>query len=257
MPKETKSVAKRGEADLPIALDQLEGMSGQGFEDSDKDAYAIPFLRLLQGLSPQVNEDDPDVYIQGAKPGMFFNTITGALFGKSINVIPVHYMRDFVEWKPNRGGFVKSHGPDPSILDRITEIDEKNNSILDNGNIIQDSRNHYILIEGHLDKGPIIFGLSSSGIKHSRKWMTFMNALKLPGSDKTAPMFAGVWNLASVLNKNDDGTWYQIGDKTKTAVEFQRWVTQEELEAAVAARKLITSGAAKADYAGQDDDLPF
>lgn len=242
-----KDLAKREEAQLPVAVEDLEVMSGQGFEDTDKDAYAIPFLRVLQSNSPQVNEDEPS-YIKGVKPGMIFNTVTGELFGKSVKIIPVHYMRDFVEWQPNRGGFVKTHGNDPVILERIAEIDDKNNSILDNGNIIQDARNHYVLIADRLELGPVILSLTSTGIRHSKKWMTLMNALRIPNSSKVAPMFAGIWEISTIMNENDEGKWYQIGNKSTTCIEFKEWVNKEQLDAAIACRNLVMSGDTKADY---------
>lgn len=247
MATKSKAVTKKEEAALPIPMEELEALSGQGFEEADKDSYAIPFLRILQPTSPQVDEEGP-AYVDGAKPGLFFNTVTGEIYGKEIQVIPIHYARDFVEWKPNREGYVKSHGNDPRILDRVVQIDDKNNSILDNGNIIQDTRNHFVLLADNLGLGPIIMSMNSTGIRHSKKWMSLMNALRIPGSDKGAPMFAGVWGINTVRNSNDDGTWHQIGDRNMTAVEFKNWVDKNQLEAAQEFRALVTSGEAHADY---------
>lgn len=261
----TKSVVKKEEAALPMTVEEMEHLSGFGFEDADKDAYAIPFLRILQQNSPQCNEDE-ESYIEGAKAGMFFNTVTGELYGKELIIIPVHYGRDFIEWLPNRGGFVTSHGNNPIILDRVVEVDDKNNSLLDNGNVIQDTRNHYVLIEDHIEDGPIIMSLSSTGIKHSRKWMTLMQSLKIPGTGKTAPMFAGRWKINTVLNENDEGKWYQIGNKATTSVTFEGWVDKDQLNLAVSSRELILSGEAKADWdstvdnpdsAEKEEPIPF
>ena len=254
-PAEKKDIATTGGAALPVAVEELEAMSGYGFEDADRDAYAIPFIRLLQTNSPQCNPDEA-AYIDGARAGMFFNTVTGQLYGKEINVIPVHYGRDFVEWQPNRGGFVAAHGPDPSILDRVVEIDDKNNSILQNGNIIQDTRNHFVLLADAPEAGPIIVSLNSTGIRHSKKWMSLLGNLILPNSTKKAPMFAGVWKISSIQNENDEGKWYQIGNKSATCVEFIGWVSKPQLEAAKAARELIISGTAKADWESNVDNAP-
>lgn len=247
MATKSNAVAKKEEAALPISVEELEAFSGMGFEGADKDSYAIPFLRILQPTSPQIDEEGP-AYVQGAKAGMLLNTVTNELFGKEVSIIPVHYARDFVEWKPNRDGFVKSHGNDPSILNRIQQIDDNNNSILDNGNIIQDTRNHYVLLAERPELGPIILSLTSTGIRHSKKWMSLMTALRIPNSTKAAPMFAGVWKVSTIRNSNDDGTWYQLGDKNTTGIEFEGWVNKEQLDAAMAARELITSGEASADY---------
>ncbi len=251
--KETKELIEKQQAGLPISADELEAMSGQGFEDTDKDSFAIPFLRILQSNSPQVEEAE-GAYIKGAKAGMFFNTITTELMGKEMTIIPVHFSRDFVEWLPERKGFVIAHGNNPEILDRIVEVDDKNNSILDNGNIIQDVRNHFVLLADRIEMGPIIFSLAKSGIKHSKKWMALMNNLLIPGKKKPAPMFGAVWRAWTLLNKNDDGSWFQVGDKNMTAIEFDGWVNKEQLKAATAARDLLSSGRGEADYASTVDE---
>lgn len=254
----SKSVVKKEE--MPVALmNEMDNAQGAGFETADMSAYAVPFLRILQTNSPQINEDE-DCYIKGAKGGMFFNTIANEVYGKEVKVIPLTYQRDFVEWKPNRGGFVRTHGSNPKILDRIVEVDDKNNNILDNGNVLQDSRNHYVLLADNLSAGPIILSMVSTGVKHSRKWMTAMRMLKTPNG-KEAPMFSSVYTLKTTMNENDEGKWYQIGDKNVTLIDRENWVNQEQWEAAKAAAELINSGKTEADYAStvdnSDEKEPF
>ena len=48
------------------------GMVGQ--ED-----LALPFLKLLGQLSPEVNKRDGK-YVEGAEPGMIYNSVTGEIF---------------------------------------------------------------------------------------------------------------------------------------------------------------------------------
>lgn len=249
---EDKQVVEKKNTEIAV-MSQLADLGGQGFETADKDAYAIPFLRILQSNSPQVNEDE-EAYIEGAKAGIIFNTITGELYGKKLQIVPVHYGRSFIEWAPNRGGFVKDNGPDPKILERVVQVDDKNNSILDNGNIIQDTRNHYILLAEFPELGPLIMSMSSTGIKHSRKFMTIMSNLQLPNEGGKAPMFAGVWVLESILNKNDEGSWYGFGNKAKTCIEFHRFVDKKQLDAALQAREIVTSGDVKVDWESAMDN---
>ena len=244
---ETKQVVKKEKAALPMSVADLEALSGQGFENTDKDSYAIPFLRILQPASPQVQEDEAS-YIEGAKPGMMFNTITNKLYGKEARVIPITYNRSFIEWIANRGGFVQDHGSDPTILDRIVEVDDKHNSILDNGNIIQDTRTHIVLLADEILAGPVILSMTSTGIKHSRKWMTLMNGVRIPNSTKQAPMFACIWKVGITKNENDDGKWYQFGDKSATNIHHEGWVDKDQLAAALQAFDMMASGTAKADW---------
>jgi hypothetical protein len=73
--------------------------AGAGFEDADANAYAIPFLQILQSGSPQCKKSD-GAYIKGAEEGMFYNTVTQELYDgdEGVVVIPCHYMQRFVEW---------------------------------------------------------------------------------------------------------------------------------------------------------------
>ena len=63
MKKDTGSVALFG--------DDLQ----KGFENMTQEDMALPFVRILGQLSPQVTDGDAK-YIEGAKPGMIYNTVT-------------------------------------------------------------------------------------------------------------------------------------------------------------------------------------
>lgn len=246
---ETKEVAKKETSDLPSYLVEFDPLqfNGDGFEDTDSDSFALPFLTILQSNSPQCIRGKA-TFIDGAQPGMFFNTITEEFYDKSIDVIPVHYYREFIEWLPERGGIVKSHGPDEIILERVVRIDDQKNQILDNGHIIQDHRNHYLLLADDLEQGPMILSLTSTGVKHSKKWLTRMRSLKNPKTGGKVPMYAAKWTIELVLNEDGEKAWYQLGFKSKTCIEFNSWLNKKEWQHALAAREIIKSGEAKADW---------
>ena len=65
-----------------------------------QDDLALPFLKILGQLSPEVNKRDGK-YVEGAEPGMIYNSVTGELFNgeKGIQVIPCYYKLEYVEWK--------------------------------------------------------------------------------------------------------------------------------------------------------------
>ena len=67
----------------------------KGFENMTQDDLALPFLRILGQLSPQVTQGDAK-YIEIAKPGNIYNTVTNDLFDgkKGIKVIPCYYKKD-------------------------------------------------------------------------------------------------------------------------------------------------------------------
>ena len=73
--------------------DASRGLGNIGHED-----LALPFLKVLGQLSPEVNKRDGK-YVQGAEPGMIFNSVTGELFDgeKGIEVVPCHYKMEYIE----------------------------------------------------------------------------------------------------------------------------------------------------------------
>jgi hypothetical protein len=200
--------------------DFLEEYSGQGFEGVSQEDLKIPFLRILQKLSPEVDRDD-EAYIKGASPGMFFNTVTKKVYSKEIDLIPVRFQKVWLEWEPDRGGLVARHEP------FSIEVDKSDFSKWRyNGNEIQECYLFFVLVADHIDDGPMIFSLASTGIKHAKNWLTNITHTRLPNG-KQAPFFSSVWNLKTVLCKNDAGSWYQVGDKT-TAIQKIRFITATE-----------------------------
>ncbi|MHA1302174.1 MAG: hypothetical protein ACTSPI_00530 [Candidatus Heimdallarchaeaceae archaeon] len=220
-----KEVEKKKNSEVAI-FEQMAEAPTTGFEGADFESYATPFLRILQQNSPQVLEDT-DSYIPDSKPGYFFNTVTNQLYGKTVNVIPVRFERLFLEWKPNREGFVGIHSVEEGIA--ISDPGEVFGSRIhkETGNLIQDTHTFYILIAGKEEEGPLVFPLASTGIRHSRKWLSQAKMLRLPNR-ASAPLYSSIYKIGTVINENDQGRWYQIGDKSKTAIERVDWINSEQ-----------------------------
>ena len=73
------AIAKKNEGEV-IAFDRnsvLEEFAGEGLEEVTAEDLAIPFLRVLAQLSPQVNKRD-GAYVDGAEAGMIYNTVAKA-----------------------------------------------------------------------------------------------------------------------------------------------------------------------------------
>jgi len=77
----------------------------KGFENMTQDDLALPFLRILGQLSPQVTQGDAK-FIESARPGMIYNTVTSDLFDgkKGIKAIPCYYKKDYPEWNDRGEG---------------------------------------------------------------------------------------------------------------------------------------------------------
>jgi hypothetical protein len=181
--------------------------TGKGLEGADKDSYALPFLAILQGLSPQIETVD------GAKPGLFINTITNDL-SSSVNVIPVAFQRRYLEWKPREsgGGFCGSRDVVSVETDTSISKDSKGQLINKEGNILKDTRMHYVLIVND-DGGfsPALISMSSTQVKKSKRWLSMIQNVQMKdgqGKVFNPPSFSHIYKLTSLKDQNDKGTWY-------------------------------------------------
>lgn len=184
--------------------------------------YAIPFLVIAQKGSPQVDQNRAE-YIDGLTLGMMFNTVTGEIFEdvvigpktpdpKGVLVVPVAYDRKKIEWKDRdkgNGGLVAIH---PSDYNPKTVRDAKGRDVLENGNILADTAQHYVLLvdpdSGFFEQAMI--SMTSTQLKKSRIWNTLMSKVVLQGKNGpfTPPTFASLYRLRSVYEDNDKGNWY-------------------------------------------------
>lgn len=197
----------------------LDAHAGYGLEQITREDMKIPFLLILQNGSPQVGAG-PDK-VEGAEAGDFFNNVTNELYGKEIDLIVLGFEKIWLEWKPNRGGLVAKHVPDSISID---QSDFSNWTY--NGNNISETFAFCCLITNHINEGPIIFALSNTGAKHAKNWNTLIRMQKLE-SGKAAPIFGVVWRLTATLNKNEHGSWYQVGAKS-TNIRKVRFITENE-----------------------------
>jgi len=225
----------------------LDEHAAEGYENVSAEDFSIPFLKILQPLSPQIDEDAPE-FLKGAKAGMFFNTITERLYGRSIELIPLMYKKVWLEWVPDRGGLVGKHEPGAIKVNK----DKFTKWKTEKGNIIAEHHNFYCLVANHFEEGPIVFSLSSTGNRHAKNWNTQIMMTRLP-SGAHAPFFSSVWELETVKNKNDSGSWYMIGDK-KSMIERVRFVTQIEFTDQVLPNRESLDSLKDLDYSQLEDN---
>ena len=104
-----------------LATVNFEADAQQGAQNISQEDLALPFLKILGQLSPEVNERDGK-YVEGAKPGKIMNTVTNQLYD-SIEVVPCHYKRQYVEWQDrgtSTGAPVAIHDADSDIVSQTT-----------------------------------------------------------------------------------------------------------------------------------------
>jgi hypothetical protein len=214
--RENKSTAVAVAAAAMFAED-----AGAGFEGATKDSFAIPYLTILQSMSPQTKKSD-GAYIKGATEGMIINSVTSEVIeaiaaeeADGLEVIVCAYTYTFVEWvtREKGGGFVAEHDSTTGAgLERSARKDDKGRSILPNGNQINPTHNFYVLAKNKDGVfTPAVISMTSTQIKKAKRWMTAMNQLRVArpdGSTFQPPMFANKFTLTTAAEKNDKGSWY-------------------------------------------------
>ena len=202
-------VAKKEKSDVALTSmfeqDKAGGMDGMGQGD-----FAMPFLRVLGQLSPEVNERDAK-YVEGAKAGMIFNTVTKQAYDgvEGVNVIPCGYKREYVEWSDRGEGTsapVAIHSVESGIIKEATRgADYKDR--LPNGNYLENTASYFVLTE---DMQQALITMKSTQLKVSRSWNSMMNSIKLQGKNGmfTPAAYSHVYDLSTVQQSNDKGTWF-------------------------------------------------
>jgi len=205
------NIVKKEEAGALVA-NMFEADANQGSQNITQDDLALPFLKVLGQLSPEVNERDGK-HVEGAKPGMILNTVTKEIYDgtKGINVLPAHYERKLVEWQDrgdSKGAPVAIHNAESDIMSQTTR-DKSYKDRLPNGNYIENTANHFVIVLGKSPSTALI-SMKATQLKISRAWNSVMMGLKLQGKNGmfTPPTYSHIYKLKTVQMSNDKGTWF-------------------------------------------------
>jgi hypothetical protein len=251
MAKSAKELVAAKSAVIPAVIDDtfFARNAGDGLENVGARDLIIPRITILQALSPQVQAKKPE-YIQGAQVGDICDVGTQEIFEAPLVFLPVHYVKQFLEWAPRSSGkgLVKIHD-DPAILDEC-ERDEKNRPITKDGNTIAETAQFFGL---NLSAGGrrCFLPLSSTQLKKARRWLTLATSEQVAredGSSFTPPLFYRTYNLSTVDESNAEGDW--SGWKIERGTKLQEVEGWKELYAeAMSFRDAIKSGTVRGDVA--------
>lgn len=269
MAKSNAIVKKQEEQErLPAAANTInfEADAGSGMEGADAQSFAIPFLSVLQKGSPQVDEAS-GAAIEGARQGMFFNSVTGRLYdGKSgLIIVPAAYQRRFVRWAPREtgGGFkgeltadqaaqLRATGAVVEVDGRLFFPDEAGNVNPKRSDRLADVRNHFcVMVDPNTgDFSNALISLASTQIKKSKTLMSMLASIKLKRADGTMytpPTYSQQIRLTSTPEQNEQGSWFGVRFESEGPVKDILLY-----EAAKAFHATVISGAAQATYSAPE-----
>lgn len=267
---------KKTELATASDISGFEAFANEGLESVSAQDLAIPYLRILAQLSPQVNKRD-GAYVQGAEAGMIYNTVENVVYDgeEGIRVVPCYYRRVLVEWKPREqgGGYVATYHIEDKI-GKTTFKDSKGKDILPNGNILENTAEFYVLLLD--DEGGIkrcLITMTSTQLKKARTWVTQIQTTFGKGSDGrmfVMPMMSHIYKLSTVEERNDKGSWFGwtisrervfvLEDETDSAIFHMAKDFSKSIRAGEVKVKQERDDDAPSGPSGQTvdaDDIPF
>lgn len=225
----TKDIAAQDTAKTVLAFiggdqlpEHLKHGTGAGNENVSSDDMTIPRLDVIQQLSPQLDPSNAK-YIEGAKLGHIFNSLTGDLYNHCF-VINLHFDTKWQVFKKRKfgGGFEGSFNTEYEAQAYL----DAQGLPRDQYDISETAIHKCLLLDdqGNPDQ-PVLIYMSGSKMKVSKEWNSAIR-LKDPRADR----FASVWTLSSVGEKNRQGQPYQ-----NFKVDFAGWASEDLYAAAKSA----------------------
>lgn len=185
---------------MPDFLRDKQG-SARGRENVGAEDLVIPRLEIVQDLSPARKKSDPN-YIEGAEEGMLYNNVTRELYGQSVVVIPVGYVKEWLLWKDRKkgGGF---GGAFPNEQDAKRAIDLLEDA--DDWAAIDTGQQFCVLVKPDGSLEEIVVSMAKSKAKVSRKWNSL---IRIANADS----FARAYKLSAVQDQNKNNEkFYNFG----------------------------------------------
>lgn len=201
-------------AAVPSVPTGIKEYAGLGTETIRNEDLQIPFIRIVQSLSPVRQRGKPE-FIPGIEEGDFYNTVTNQFWKGEIGFefVPIRFRRRYTEWWPRGGdkkGLVADHGSDDSVVTNARR-DERGRLFTPNGTEIVQSA-EYLCLQVDRDNeawSPAIISLAGTQLKKARAFNTRLTMRMIVVDDERvrAPIFYSIWRATSQPESNESGAW--------------------------------------------------
>lgn len=248
-------------SNLEFLTKDSAGLSG--FEDMSSDTQVIPSLRILQSLSPQLDETKPE-YIEGAKRGNFLNSVTQEVLTSPVKVIVVAFHRRFTLWDQDKENILDFFSADEYFQHKESGrffFDKKGFTDRETGGVVTESYTYYLLLADNPDSGIVRLTCTSTQIKEAKKWNRNLMSMVIPKTRQRAKPFHTIWALSSVPMQNDKGSWYSL------KVDFAGWIDKDLFGTVQTERAMLSATSLKTLPQAEEapalsgsesmDDVPF
>lgn len=231
MAKTDLTLSEEDAFDLALISDSDAGAGNENLTSKD---IAIPYIGILQALSPQCTKGGPD-YIKGAEPGFYFQNVNLILFDpekEPLLVVPCAFDRVINEWIPRDagGGLVAVH-PVTTPLMQQARPNDKGVPTLPNGHNLIDTATHYVLYKSPLTGKfePAVISMKSTGLKKSRLWNSLLTQQTIPNTDKPAPRWLFQWEFKTTLETGNGNSWFNFEISRGNLVDRETYMAAKKM----------------------------
>jgi len=216
MSQDLAKIQPAGPLALPEHLRNVH--SAEGFEQMDRQDLILPRVSICQAMTPQRKKTSPN-FIDNLADGDLFNTITGEVYGGTVELIPLLFSKSRIYFRSlGEGGGIlcrSFNAVDGGVLSPTCAACPNSQFSGDGKPPVCNIFYNYPAVI--LPKRELaVLSLKSTGLKAARQWNSRMKLL----GDK--PMYAGVYEVAIVEQTNPKGTFFS------PVIRFKRFVSEEE-----------------------------
>jgi hypothetical protein len=181
------------------------------------------YLSIAAKGTDKAVEGSP-TYVEGLKPGYFFNATTDRVYGNKLRMIILDYFDEFREYKvemkngkEGKGDWVKTYSHNEARMLTPAQVASYLKDKAPSGNIFDQVKMFYVILPDFKEDGILKFSQGKGGFKHVRNWAT-----KILKTGEAYP--AHIWEVGTGFMTKDDYSWFSIGNNDTTFVtDLGRW----------------------------------
>lgn len=180
--------------------------AGQGLPKNES-PQGIPFVRIVQAMSPSVEN--------GAKPGSIEYSLDSSFYAGNTGVlfVPAVTRHVFVEWRPRAkgGGFIAHHDPNSDAVKEAMAASTKFGKYnLNEHELVETFYVYGVLLRDEVASEAAI-AFSSTKVKPYKTWMARAKSTTIKVSARRtiiAPLFSHTYRLTTAKESNSFGNYW-------------------------------------------------
>jgi len=200
-------------------------VAGKGTENLDSGS-AMPFIRILQDMSPQLKKQK-DEYIEGAESGDLFFNKNKTVVQQPAQIIPCFTQSVYTEWVPRSsgGGFVATHPLSVTTNSKYEKGRDRQYDEWLGENELRFTTYFFVLLNINDEWEQAVIPFTVSQLKIARKFTNDINRFRYEDDNLKGvvpPLFAQRWELGTTLETNKNGDdYYNFGISNSTPLDLE------------------------------------